>query len=156
MIKMPHIPPLVSLTHVVYSQHHTQAFKRPLSCFWPMSPLSKWIYGLTAWFMNVHSPLNRRAGDFYTSSHVGQWAELIKEAPISPAWLIQAWRRITVRIHSHTTVIAGQQHLLPSKRPSTKPGMLEDFTLSNPPFTPEKSSGCSAVTEHSKVSAVKL
>lgn len=63
---------------------------------------------------------------FYTFSHVGQWAVLIKETLILLAWLIQAWR-IRARSHSHTRVIAGQRHLLPSKTPSLKPGMLEDF-----------------------------
>lgn len=72
---------------------------------------------------------------FYTFSHAGQGAVLIKEALILLAWLIQA--RITAGSHLHNTVIAGQRHLLLSETSSLKPGMLEDFTLTNTSYYPQ-------------------
>jgi len=71
-----------------------------------------------------------------TFSHAGQRVVLIKEALILLAQFIQA-RRITTGSLLHNTVIAGQRHLLPSKTPTPKPGMLEDFAHTNFSYYPQ-------------------
>ena len=98
---------------------------KPIELLLTMSLLGKWIYGLPAWFMNVHSTSNRRAGGFIPSAM--QDSELF--------WSKRHWfcrhdwfkPEELQQDHTRTLQLMQVRGIFCHQTPSLKPGKLEDF-----------------------------